>query len=118
MDVCIDLLWPFLIDKVGCSFNYNCILQIWHRFLETTTVNIFLYTWDAIREVQVAHNELYRHFDLQSSPWSCELPGSTRRENCQSFYCFKQIDSLVDANLNIKIVAQKFFLVLFKSQWR
>jgi hypothetical protein len=62
--VCADLLSLFLVDKVSNSFHHNYVFQIWHVFLEATVVYIFLHAWNTVHDVQVAGNELRRHFYL------------------------------------------------------
>jgi hypothetical protein len=78
MDVCTDLLCLFLVDKVSNSFHHNHVSQIRHVFLEATVVYIFLDSLDIVDDVFVPHDELRWHFDLQSSPWRSQLPGSAR----------------------------------------
>ena len=74
--VCIDFLWPFLVDEVSHSLHYNQLLQKWHFSLEATVVYVFLDTRGIIRSVEVSHNKLDWYFYWYSSPWCQSLPAS------------------------------------------
>lgn len=81
INVFVDLIRAFLVDKVCNSFHYNDLLQKWHIFLEPTLVYVFLRAWSIIGQVKVTHNKLNRNFYLCPSPWGVEFPISAIKRN-------------------------------------
>lgn len=81
INVFVDLIRSFLMDKVCNSFHYNDLLQKWHIFLEPTLVYVFLHAWSIIGQVKVTHNKLNRNFYLSPSPWGVEFPISAIKRN-------------------------------------
>lgn len=76
MDVLVDLIWLFFMQKVAHSFHHNYFPQKWHMFPELIILHKFLEAHGVICKVQVAHNKLTWHFDLTPSPGCCEFPVS------------------------------------------
>lgn len=76
INVFVDLIRSFLVDKVSTSFHYNYFLQKWHVFLEPTLVYVFLGAWSVIGQVKVSNNEFCRYFYLAPCPRGGELPVS------------------------------------------
>ncbi|GER52166.1 gamete expressed 2 [Striga asiatica] len=51
IDVLINLVWPFLVDKVGRSFQNHNILEQGHKLLEPAFVYEVLCSWHVIGQV-------------------------------------------------------------------
>lgn len=74
INVCVDLINPFFVNKVSRPFNYNYILQKWYISFQPTLVKVILHTGSIIGQVNITHDKLDRNFDFSSSPRGSEFP--------------------------------------------
>lgn len=104
-----DLFWSFLIYKVTHSFHHNHFLQVWYFFLKATIMYILLNAWSVVCKVQVSHNKLHRYFDLYSSPWCREFPGSADKTKFTCLYIhILQQNKQAKLNNNILFAYENF----------
>ena len=76
IDVGAYFICFFLVDEVRCAFHHYHFFQKWYVLVESAAVNVLLRTWRIVHHIQIPHYEFRRNFDLCSSPWPCQLPGS------------------------------------------
>ena len=79
MDVLVDLICLFFLEKVANSFHHNYLLQKWHMFLQLIEGHRLIKARGIISKVQVTHNKLGRNFNLTPGPGCCEFPTSAER---------------------------------------
>ena len=117
INVCVDLINPFFVNKVSCPFNYNYILQKWHTSLQPTLVKVILHTWSIIGQVNITHNKLNRNFDFSSSPRRSEFPGPA---NARGNNVNRNLSKVKKAGLSFEYCCLNilsFAIILYTHVW-